>query len=91
MLKRNGMKILYALTAVIWLMFFLLLFAGLGMFFISMDNETSESIELWMKISFFAAVLLTAATVAVGRIVNEINEQLDQLRQRISELEKRKN
>lgn len=91
MLNRNGMKILYALTAVLWLISFLLLFAGLDMFFISMDNETSESIELWMKISFFAAVLLTAAAIAVGRIVNEITKQLDQLRQRISELEKRKN
>lgn len=72
----------------------------------AVKNESGELISLSIKDSaalsadesdggreyyIFAAVLLTVATIAVGRIVNEITKQLDQLRQRISELEKRKN
>ena len=79
---------LYIFTAVLWIIFLLLLFTGLGMFSKNIDNETSESIVLWMKISFSASVISSVMTIVISRIIKEIKDQLEQYRQRIAELEK---
>lgn len=90
-INKKSIGFLYIFTAVLWIIFLLLLFTGLGMFSKNIDNETSESIVLWMKISFSASVISSVMTIAISRIIKEIKDQLEQYRQRIAELEKRKN
>lgn len=87
-INKKSIGFLYIFTAVLWIIFLLLLFTGLGMFSKNIDNETSESIVLWMKISFSASVISSVMTIAISRIIKEIKDQLEQYRQRIAELEK---
>lgn len=87
-INKKSIGFLYIFTAVLWIIFLLLLFTGLGMFSKNIDNETSESIVLWMKISFSASVISSVMTIAISRIIREIKDQLEQYRQRIAELEK---
>lgn len=87
-INKKSIGFLYIFTAVLWIIFLLLLFTGLGMFSKNIDNETSESIVLWMKIIFSASVISSVMTIAISRIIKEIKDQLEQYRQRIAELEK---
>lgn len=87
-INKKSIGFLYIFTAVLWIIFLLLLITGLGMFSKNIDNETSESIVLWMKISFSASVISSVMTIAISRIIKEIKDQLEQYRQRIAELEK---
>lgn len=87
-ISKKSIAFLYIFTAVLWIIFLLLFFTALGMFPISIDNETAESILFWMKISFSASVISSVVTIAVSRIIKEVKDEFYQLQQRISELER---